>query len=176
MPNKKLNEKLEVEVYFLNGYVSNHLKSYEAAAGIYNMNVVFRDDYSLKQKVTTSNAEELLKQLKGSLPKTHRFAIIVTNVPLTNPDGTRTFGIIDPKEKIALFSEDKLVSEERNASERVMKEVAHLIGHFWGLGHCANSTCIMSYSKSLQDVDAKLPMLCPSCKAEFEKAYKQLIS
>lgn len=46
---------------------------------------------------------------------------------------------------------------------RVIKEVTHEIGHVLGLGHCNNRECVMSFSNSVYEVDAKTYYFCNSC-------------
>ncbi len=174
MSNRKL-EKLSVELYFLNNYASRYLESYRAAASLYNMKLIERVDYPLKLDLMTTVANEIIKESKKALPKNHHYVLIVSNIMLTDSTGSRIFGLTDPKEKIAIISEERLASEPALARERIMKEAAHLIGHFWGLGHCTNETCIMSYAQNLNEVDRKLPVLCKSCREDFLKVYNELI-
>jgi archaemetzincin len=51
--------------------------------------------------------------------------------------------------------------------ERVLKEVVHELGHTWGLSHCADSYCVMHFSNSLHDTDAKGKDFCPRCQARI---------
>lgn len=51
--------------------------------------------------------------------------------------------------------------------ERLVKEITHEAGHLYGLGHCADPRCVMSFSNSVADVDAKTPMFCPRCRARL---------
>jgi archaemetzincin len=47
--------------------------------------------------------------------------------------------------------------------KRVVKESVHELGHVFGLGHCRNPLCVMSFSNSLLEVDRKLDKFCPTC-------------
>lgn len=47
--------------------------------------------------------------------------------------------------------------------ERVVKEVAHELGHLAGLRHCSNRECVMSFSNSVSEVDAKKRFFCEEC-------------
>ena len=44
---------------------------------------------------------------------------------------------------------------------RVMKEIVHELGHALGLGHCPDARCVMHFSNSLADTDAKSEQVCP---------------
>ncbi|MDP8022985.1 MAG: hypothetical protein ACP5LF_01075 [Nitrososphaeria archaeon] len=174
MSEKKIN-KLEIDLYFLNGYVTRYIDSYKIAASLYNMILKEHNDVDLKVDFKQFDGDYILREIKEIVPKNHHYVFIVSGLPMIDSSGSRIFGIVDPKERVAVLSEDRLVSDPKLAKERIMKEAAHLIGHFWGLGHCLNQTCIMSYAKSLKDVDNKLPMLCKSCQEDFKKAYNEMI-
>jgi len=53
--------------------------------------------------------------------------------------------------------------------ERLAKVVVHEIGHLMGLPHCMNN-CVMRFSNSLVELDAKPRFFCPSCRARLERA------
>jgi len=46
---------------------------------------------------------------------------------------------------------------------RAAKEAAHELGHTFGLGHCTNPECVMSFSNSIVDVDRKELKFCEEC-------------
>ncbi len=47
--------------------------------------------------------------------------------------------------------------------ERVEKESLHELGHVFGLGHCPDRRCVMSFSNSIVEVDLKGSDFCPRC-------------
>ncbi|MEM7826235.1 MAG: archaemetzincin family Zn-dependent metalloprotease [Candidatus Aenigmatarchaeota archaeon] len=47
--------------------------------------------------------------------------------------------------------------------ERTIKEAVHEIGHTLGLRHCTISSCVMSFSNTVGDVDRKSKNFCQSC-------------
>jgi archaemetzincin len=44
-----------------------------------------------------------------------------------------------------------------------MKEIFHELGHAIGLKHCEHRGCVMRFSDSLADTDAKGEELCAYC-------------
>jgi len=48
-------------------------------------------------------------------------------------------------------------------ADRVRKEAVHEVGHTFGLEHCDNSKCVMSFSPTVREVDVKEEHLCGSC-------------
>jgi archaemetzincin len=75
------------------------------------------------------------------------------------------FGIADPSGGLAVVSLGRLRANAtaRTFMARAMKEIFHELGHAFGLRHCANSRCVMHFSNSLADTDAKNEQLCAAC-------------
>ncbi|MFN3813486.1 MAG: archaemetzincin family Zn-dependent metalloprotease [Aquificaceae bacterium] len=75
------------------------------------------------------------------------------------------FGLSQLGGRIALVSLLRLRSyNELLFFERTFKEVNHELGHTFGLGHCKNKKCVMNFSLSVEDVDAKGKEFCQDCK------------
>jgi predicted Zn-dependent protease len=55
-------------------------------------------------------------------------------------------------------------------SAGALKECVHELGHTWGRRHCRDSRCVMRFSNSLLDTDAKGTAFCPRCRRRLEKA------
>ncbi len=53
--------------------------------------------------------------------------------------------------------------DEETFYDRVRKEVVHEVGHTFGLRHCDNDTCVMSFSPTVREVDLKFERPCPEC-------------
>ena len=47
--------------------------------------------------------------------------------------------------------------------QRLAKELMHELGHGEGLGHCRDPKCMMHFSNSLTEVDAKSGEFCARC-------------
>jgi len=57
--------------------------------------------------------------------------------------------------------------------ERVVKDVVHEVGHTWGLAHCAAPRCVMFFSNTLHDTDAKGVEFCSACRARLASKHAQ---
>ena len=58
--------------------------------------------------------------------------------------------------------------DERIYFERVFKETNHELGHTFGLKHCEDPKCVMSFSNSIMDVDRKSCDFCPKCRQKLD--------
>ncbi len=61
-----------------------------------------------------------------------------------------------------------LKSDSRLFHSRLLKEAMHEIGHALGLDHCNHSRCVMRFSNSIYEVDAKEPRYCSRCVLKLE--------
>lgn len=58
--------------------------------------------------------------------------------------------------------------------ERTLKESVHELGHTLGLYHCPRSSCVMHFSNSISDTDAKKSLFCEKCNLEAKTSIKKL--
>jgi len=66
-------------------------------------------------------------------------------------------------------------SEENLLLERLLKESVHELGHALGLDHCRNSRCVMRFSNSILEVDAKTPYFCTRCSRLLQLRYPGIL-
>jgi len=55
----------------------------------------------------------------------------------------------------------------RGLAVRALKEAVHELGHTLGLKHCDNRACVMSFSNTIADTDAKDWRFCSSCREKL---------
>ena len=53
--------------------------------------------------------------------------------------------------------------------QRVVKEAVHELGHAFGFDHCPMHQCVMHFSNSISDTDAKAKDFCQNCRFEINK-------
>jgi len=72
------------------------------------------------------------------------------------------------KEQFYDRQKDNLLFEER-----VIKEIIHEIGHLLiGFTHCEEKSCVMRFSKDIDEIDKKSYYLCENCKNKLNKIRK----
>ncbi len=168
------NRKLVIGLYGLNGFFPRDIKPYEAAATLFNMSIEPHKEINYTADLKLS-IDELISQL-GKLQRPTYNALFVADERLRDKKGLNSFGLTDPKARVIVFSEVALGSGINDApQERILKEVAHLVGHLWGLGHCDDASCIMSFARTVEEVDLKLPRLCNDHSSLFKQAYRAFI-
>ncbi|MFW9784940.1 MAG: hypothetical protein ACFFFB_21850 [Candidatus Heimdallarchaeota archaeon] len=69
----------------------------------------------------------------------------------------------------------ELNSSSNTLQRRVIKEVIHEVGHIiLGPSHCRNKLCVMTFSKSVADIDKKDSDFCKECKCKLEETIEIL--
>ncbi len=118
------------------------------------------------------NSNLILKKLLDVCPPQVLKVLGITVVDLFNPIFSFVFGEAQFGGKCAVISSFRLqtLSEGQvqpgcpSVVERMEKEAVHELGHTFGIGHCSDPACVMSFSKKLQRADAKLAVMCPVCR------------
>jgi archaemetzincin len=117
-----------------------------------------------------------LAALAAARPPGVEVILGVTGVDLAAPGLNFVFGLADPPSRAAVISLARLYPEfygqprdPRRFKARAVTEAVHELGHLWGLGHCPDPACVMSFSNSLADTDRKGPGFCKSCREKLGK-------
>lgn len=94
----------------------------------------------------------------------------LTECDLFIPMLTFVFGQAQLRGRLALVSLARLRQEFYGVAPdpdllqgRLEKEIAHELGHSFGLIHCPDRECVMSLATSIQEVDRKQAGFCHSC-------------
>jgi archaemetzincin len=100
----------------------------------------------------------------------------VTNADLYAPMLNFVFGEAESPGKVAVVSMHRLKPEfygdPSNRAlflERAAKESIHETGHTFGLPHCPESSCVMSFSNTIAAVDTKKRQFCSNCSLRLSK-------
>jgi archaemetzincin len=98
----------------------------------------------------------------------------VTEGDLYYPGCHFLFGAANPGAGVAIISLYRLrgkvhgrLPNRRVLGERAFKEALHEMGHLLGLPHCLQDRCVMRFSNTLEETDAKDPTYCPRCRSLF---------
>ncbi len=130
------------------------------------------------QRVQYSSTQILqhLAQLRGdthlSIQATDGDKILaVVAEDLYVPVLTYVFGEAELNGDLAVVSYHRLQSELYGLPRdpellrvRLLKEAVHELGHTFGLEHCRDRRCVMTFSNSLADTDYKGHEFCPRCR------------
>lgn len=90
----------------------------------------------------------------------------LTKVDLFIPIFTYVFGEAQLGGRAALMSLFRLRPEypdDELYKLRILKEAAHELGHTFGLTHCSEPACVMTFANNVMEVDQKGNNFCPSC-------------
>ncbi len=110
-------------------------------------------------------------RLLSSLPLPVLKLVAVLTVDLYEHGLNFVFGEAVPKGREAVVSVYRLYDPDPHTFRaRVLKEVNHELGHTFGLGHCPDPSCVMSFSNSVLDVDRKGTDFCPVCRRALDLA------
>jgi len=94
----------------------------------------------------------------------------IADVDLCTPILTFVFGEAQLGGRAALISLHRLHQgyyglkpDPQLLMERAAKEALHELGHTFGLTHCPEPGCVMYFSNSIRQIDAKSDQFCDSC-------------
>jgi len=121
------------------------------------------------------NSSLILQQLIMKPPPDADKILGVLDVDLFIPILTFVFGEAQLKGIGAVVSTQRLHNRfyglpenSELASERLLKEAVHELGHTFGLIHCSQPKCVMNSSTYVENIDQKPAELCPLCQKSIK--------
>jgi len=126
-----------------------------------------RDSYDERRRQL--KADVLLNRVTLA---TERPVVGLTDADCYAPPLNFVFGIAELGGGSAVVSLARLRTRASPAAfmARALKEIFHELGHAAGLRHCGNPRCVMSFSNSLAEADAKGEELCASCMRRLRES------
>jgi archaemetzincin len=113
--------------------------------------------------------------LKFISEKFHGRSLGITNEDLYAEDLNFIFGQAYSPGNTAIVSILRLnpifyksIPDKKLLVERSVKEAVHEVCHMYGMKHCTDMTCVMSFSNTVGDVDRKTKNLCSSCQKQLQ--------
>lgn len=114
------------------------------------------------------DAVEIIARLAAWRTGPERYLLGITTDDIYMSGLNFLFGLADPRRGVGVVSMARLAStDDALVRQRLLKEALHETGHLLGLLHCQNA-CVMRYSVSLQDVDAKPAAFCGRCRQHLQ--------
>jgi archaemetzincin len=116
------------------------------------------------------SSTQILSTVMEVTPEDAVKVIGITEVDLCLPILTFVFGEAQLKGRAAVVSLHRLRQEYYGLPtdndillNRLGKEMVHELGHSFGLVHCWDMQCAMSFSGSVRKVDTKQDVFCDTC-------------
>jgi archaemetzincin len=89
--------------------------------------------------------------------------LAITDLDLYMPGLNFVFGMAEGHAAVVSARRLRAGADAALLGQRLFKEALHEIGHSFGLGHCDDRRCVMSFSNSLLEADRKGPRFCSAC-------------
>jgi archaemetzincin len=132
-------------------------------------------DGALEQRTRKYRADALLEELKHRRPGRGVHRLGITEADVSIEDWNFVFGLAEMPGSTAVMSLAKLrprrPSRESDAllRQRAVKIAVHELGHTFGLRHCPDERCVMSYTETAAGVDRTGETFCAKCRSRLRR-------
>lgn len=123
----------------------------------------------------------ILRNLSKVCPPDAVRFLALTEADLFIPMVTFVYGQAQLSGKVAIVSLARLSQEfyglrpnNELKIRRARKEIAHELGHTFGLVHCRERSCLMSLSTEILQIDVRSEDFCPGCWIVLEEEIARL--
>ncbi len=138
-------------------------------------------DYALDGRRMQYSSTLILQNLAQVCPPDAVRFLVVTGADLFIPMVTFVYGQAQLSGRVAIVSLARMAQEfyglranKELMIRRMRKEVAHELGHTFGLVHCRDRSCLMSLSTEIPQIDVKSDDFCRSCWTVLEEELMKL--
>ncbi len=115
------------------------------------------------------NAEDVLSEVMATRVRAKTaLALGLTADDLFVPGMSFVFGLASREGASAVVSVNRLKDKDDSVHlARLTKEAVHELGHLHDLPHCEDPLCVMHFSNTLADTDAKGATFCTRCSGKM---------
>uniref|UniRef100_A0A7C6AAQ3 Archemetzincin n=1 Tax=candidate division WOR-3 bacterium TaxID=2052148 RepID=A0A7C6AAQ3_UNCW3 len=138
--------------------------------------------YAFEPRRCQYYSTKILKEISQQLPSDGLKILGITEVDLCTPVLTFVFGEAHLEGVAAVISLARLRQEfyqlpanKTILLNRAIKEAIHELGHTFGLVHCSDSQCVISFSPNVLSVDHKGHNFCPLCQEILTRRINEMV-
>ncbi len=164
-----------IEVVFVGGMVEGSMEAASEAIEKIGFKADFMGYMPVPRSIILPNGQVDGEAFLRNMPGPERG---IRRVYLLNNDATVkglnfVFGVASKTLGVCFVALPRLMLPPEDLfQERLRKEILHELGHTFGLTHCPNPYCVMRFSNSLMEVDAKSEAFCRTCLEKLKNAQK----
>lgn len=118
-------------------------------------------------------ASAVLERHVSRVPEDSDLALFVTEQDLYEGELNFVLGLADAEKACCIMSLARMrlgTPSPALLQDRANKTAVHELGHLFGLPHCPNRECVMTFSNTVGDTDHKWCRLCDNCRKKLNRS------